>query len=98
MRLKKLSQSGFSHHFIMLAVVVVVAIAGIGYLVAGNAATPCTKRVFAEGSHGGCVKAIQYLTTHHIGGIKAMHPDGVFGSKTKEAVKRFQRIAKIKSD
>src|SRR2546423_1104169 len=98
MKFKKLNEKGFSHTFIMLAVVVVVAIAGVGYIVASHAETPCTKRVFRQGSRGECVRVIQYITTHHQYHARPLHPDGVFGSRTKAAVVHYQKYWGLKSD
>lgn len=69
------------------------------------AQAPCRSNVYGYGGTGKCVKAIQALvstssTVNHaradIGSPIAR--DGVFGSKTRSAVRKYQKINRLKVD
>ncbi len=89
----KLNNRGFSHHFIMMLVVLGTAVGGTAYLVASHAQVPynnvysCpsqpTLSVSTGSSSPTCTKYAQYV----VGGIAV---DGSFGPLTQSAVRSFQ--------
>src|SRR3954467_12178476 len=96
MKIQRLSSKGFSHTIVLAAFVLVFAVAGVGYLVASHAASPCRARTFRAGSKGHCVRDVQgmlQLTTN--GGLRV---DGKFGSRTNNTVKKFQRSHHLGAD
>jgi peptidoglycan hydrolase-like protein with peptidoglycan-binding domain len=89
----KLNARGFSHHFIMMLVVLGTAVGGTAYLVASHAQVPynnvfsCPSRptlsVKTGSSNPTCTKYAQYV----VGGIAV---DGSFGPATQSAIRAFQ--------
>lgn len=112
--MKKLNTKGFSHHFVLpiLAIFIVAGIGT--YMVTKSSAysyisgwTPytCTQDptpTLRYGSRGNCVKALQYLLNKWIAykrvPIRPLTIDGQFGSRTKDAVIRFQRMYGLTAD
>ena len=89
----KLNARGFSHHLIMILVVLGTAVGGTAYLVASHAQVPysnvfsCpsqpTLSVKTGSSSPTCTKYAQYV----VGGIAV---DGSFGPVTQSAIRSFQ--------
>ena len=89
----KLNARGFSHHLVMMLVVLGTAVGGTAYLVASHAQVPynnvysCpsqpTLSVSTGSSSPTCTKYAQYV----VGGIAV---DGSFGPLTQSAVRSFQ--------
>jgi peptidoglycan hydrolase-like protein with peptidoglycan-binding domain len=93
---KNLNARGFSHHFVMVLVVLVTAVGGTYYLVASHAQTPyknpytCTSQTqLKAGSKGACVSFLQYALTNSTTS-PGLAVDGDFGPNTKIAVQKFQ--------
>jgi len=103
MKLKKLNTRGFSHDTVLLAIVVIFAIGGVGYLVASHAATPCNTQTFAPGDTGTCVESIQRFVIQKdrdVFGSQTEYPSskviyGNFGSVTLGAVDEYQKDENI---
>ena len=97
MKLHKLNPRGFSHHFVLMFIVVGVAIGGVGYLVESHAQVPynnvhsCPSQPMLSTASGSsspsCTKYIQTVL-----GISA---DGSYGPITKAAVQKFQYDNKV---
>lgn len=90
------------------ALVAVFAVLGLTAAVAPTAAAaqgPCRQNVYAYGGTGTCVKAAQSLisasSTVNDGRADIGAPiarDGVFGSKTSRAVRKYQKINHLTVD
>ena len=97
MKIHKLNPRGFSHHFVLMFIVVGVAIGGVGYLVKSHAQVPynnvhsCPSQPMLSTASGSsspsCTKYIQTVL-----GISA---DGSYGPITKAAVQKFQYDNKV---
>lgn len=87
----KLSSSGFSHHMLLpLLAIMVVGLIGTMTLKFSSAATydgACTKKSLSSDSKGTCVKYIQTIV--------GTTSDGIYGPKTKAAVKSMTGVTSV---
>jgi cell wall-associated NlpC family hydrolase len=97
MKLKKLNMRGFSHDIVLLAIVIIFAIGGVGYLVASHADTPCRDQTLSQalGSSGQCVESLKFFIKlkdldSNRPDVLTLTPNGSFDANTTQAVKNYQ--------
>lgn len=99
---------GFSHHF-LLPILAVLLVAGIGSYVMVQNSSASTKTytynvtrckeigVIRTGSKGSCVRVLQ-KSLNNWGKTKTLAVDGSFGGNTRDAVKAFQKNKNLTVD
>lgn len=97
MKLKKLSEKGYSHIVIPILIVFGIAIIGIHVLTISHAAT-CKSFTLQQGSNGQCVMYIQQIANAVFPKSSPIPMNGQYNSQTVSLIKQFQASSQVSAN